>query len=318
MGTTSISPSELHWDSESLHSGKASGTIEGDIQGLVESQNVNIVDQPWGIWWGSSVSYNSEENPPIPYSWTAHAEGERYGIVYGEEGAYWDLVGYWGSQIVGSRIDTDNKLVGTSIGYLADISSTPITGITVGETLGTFDPNAYTWQAISMGEWIETNKFLEMAQSPEGIAKLQQLNIPCVEVGRTNLSGALLANDDYVSMIMDNVIFFAPNTGAKPSIWATNEVTGSYTFTVPGQLDGVHITEPVNQFNISNGNGISADFQFKQWDNGKWIGTIENGKARPLTGGSYSGDVDFHGAGAGGYTGTTSGSISGTAAGVAK
>ena len=319
MGTTSISPDNLSWDgfygdSPSLRLGKASGTIEGDIEGHVGGQTVSLVDQPWGILWGSGGgSYTDILSP----NWIATAKGESYGLVYGEEGAYWDFVGIWGSQTIGSQW-SDNKLLGTTTGYFADISSTPITGITVGETLGTFDPNLYTWQAIQMGVWLETNKFLQMAQSPEGIAKLQQLNIPCVEVGRTNLSGALLANDDYVSMVMDNVIFFAPNTGAKPSIWATNEVTGRYTFTVPGQLDGVHITDPVNQFNISNGNGISADFQFKQWDNGKWLGTIENGKAQPLSGGSYSGDVDFHGAGAGGYTGTTSGSISGTAAGVAK
>ena len=312
MDTTSISPDNLSWDgfygdSPSLRLGKAYGTIEGDIEGFVEGQTVSLVDQPWGILWGSGGGLYTDTPSP---NWIATAEGESYDMD-------WNIVGIWGSQTIGSQW-SDNKIAGNSTGYFADISSTPITGISVGETLGTFDPNLYTWQAVSMGVWLETNKFLEMAATTEGQAKLQQLNIPCVEVGRTNLSGALLANDDYVSMVMDNVIFFAPNTGAKPSIWATNEVTGSYTFTVPGQLDGIHITDPVNQFNISNGNGISADFQFKQWDNGKWIGTIENGKAQPLSGGSYSGDVDFHGAGAGGYTGATSGSISGTAAGVAK
>ncbi len=57
MGTTSVSPSELYWDSESLHIRKETGTIEGDITGSIGIEHVNLIDQSWGIWWASSVGY---------------------------------------------------------------------------------------------------------------------------------------------------------------------------------------------------------------------------------------------------------------------
>jgi len=292
MGTTFISPSELYWDSESLHISKALGTIEGDIEGSIEGQNMGLVDQSWGIWYGSSVSYNSEENPTIPSSWTAYAEGESYDMD-------WNIAGIWGSQTIGSRIDIGNKLVGLTTGYFADISSIPVTGISVGETLGTFDPNVYTWQAIQMGEWLETNKFLEMAANEAGRTKLQQLNLPCVEVGRTTLTGS---GNNFSNLNMTDTIFFAPNSGAKPTIWATGNVNGSYS-SAPA------INTPIGL----SGGGLNADFNFKQWDagNGKWLSSI-NGT------GGFNGSTSFQGAGAG--TGATSGSgtISGTAAGTAR
>jgi hypothetical protein len=292
MGTTFISPSELYWDSESLHISKALGTMEGDIEGSFEGKNMGLVDQSWGIWYGSSVSYNSEENPTIPSSWTAYAEGESYDMD-------WNIAGIWGSQTIGSRIDIGNKLVGLTTGYFADISSIPITGISVGETLGTFDPNVYTWQAIQMGEWLETNKFLEMAANEAGRGKLQHLNIPCVEVGRATLTGS---GNNFSDLNMTDTIFFAPNSGAKPTIWATGNVNGSYS-------SSPAINTPIGL----SGGGLNADFTFKQWDagNGKWLSSI-NGT------GGFNGSTSFQGAGAG--TGATSGSgtISGTGAGIAK
>ena len=298
MGTTEISPSDLNWDglygeTPSLHIAKGYGTIEGDLEGEIGSQYINLTDQNWGAWWATSVSYYTEENPLIPSTWIATAEGEIYDADLNE-------VGIWGSQITSSRIDTDNKLIGTSVGYLADISSTPITAISVGETFGTFDPNAYTWQAVSMGAWIETNKFLQMTQSPEGIAKLQQLNIPCVEVGRATLTGS---GNNFSNLNMTDTIFFAPSTGAKPTIWATGNVNGSYS-------SAPTINTPVGL----SGGGLNADFTFKQWDasNNKWLSSV-NGT------GGFNGSASFQGAGAGTLTNPSgAGTISGTAAGVAR
>ena len=54
---------------------------------------------------------------------------------------------------------------------------------------------------------IETNKFLEMAANVEGQAKLQQLNIPCVEVGRATLTGS---GNNFSNLNMTDTIFFAP------------------------------------------------------------------------------------------------------------
>ena len=117
---------------------------------------------------------------------------------------------------------------------------------------------------------------------------------------------------------MNNVAFFAPSTGEKPGIWATNNVTGQYDFS-NGYLTSGNITNPDNVIIISNGDGISADFQFTQWNTSTntWMAAIENGTGN-LTGGSYNGPVNFRGAGAGTLTGINSGNLSGTAAGISQ
>ena len=303
MGTTTVLPSELY---DSLYYREFSGIIvdaEGiDINGICSGETIRLqtVEEiaPWGIWWLAGGGTYSE----LSAIWKASINAD-------------DPEGIHRLEVNGST--TGDKLSGTITGYWADLNAT--TGIYVGETLGTFNPADYTWQAVAMGVSIETTKFLQMAADEAGRQKLQQLNIPCVEVGRTDLSGALVANGDYISLLLSDVIFFAPSTGDTPSIWATDEITGTYSFAVPGQLDGIYITDPINQFTISDGNSISADFQFVYWDNGGWIGTITNG-AGTLSRVDVPGtvDINFHGAGAGTYTGTTTGSISGTAAGVAR
>jgi len=169
---------------------------------------------------------------------------------------------------------------------------------------------------------METNRFLQMAADPAGRTKLQQLNIPAFEVGRTDLSGSLIAGSgeslDYVSVLMNNVAFFAPSNGQKPGIWATNNVTGQYDFS-NGNISSDTITNTDNVISVSNGDNINADFQFTHWNktNNTWTGAIKNGNGT-LSGGSYNGPVDFRGAGAGTLTGTNSGSLSGTAAGIVK
>jgi hypothetical protein len=141
-----------------------------------------------------------------------------------------------------------------------------------------------------------------MAGTPEGRTKLQQLNIPCVEIGRTNLTGS---GGAITSMAMNDVTFFAPNSGQKPQIWATGSVNGNYS----GNPLGASV-------NLSGG-GLSAQFNVQQWNTNKWLSTITNGNA-PAGIGSYSGPFNFNGAGAGTYTGAGSGTFAGTAAGVAK
>jgi len=219
---------------------------------------------------------------------------------------------------------SNNKIDASAAGYWADARTTaPVTGIYVGEGLGTFNPANYTWQATSMGIWLETNKFLQMASDVNGRNKLQQLNIPAFEIGRTNLSGSLIAGPvssyDHVSVLMNDVIFFAPSTGQKPGIWATNSISGQYDFS-HGYFTPTNITTIDNVIPMSNGSEITADFQFTRWNttNNTWVSTISNGTGN-LSGGSYTGAVNFNGAGAGTITGTTnSGTISGTGAGVAK
>jgi len=117
---------------------------------------------------------------------------------------------------------------------------------------------------------------------------------------------------------MNDVAFFAPSTGAKPGVWATNDVTGQYSFG-NGFLSSGNITGSDNVIAVSNGDSINADFQFTRWNttNNTWTGSVRNG-AGTLSGGSYNGPVTFRGGAAGSLTGTTSGSLSGTASGIVK
>lgn len=128
---------------------------------------------------------------------------------------------------------------------------------------------------------------------------LRLILVPSIEVGRTNLSGSLIVGSfgsfDYVSVFLNNVIFLAPSTGEKPAIWQTNSVTGQYNFS-NGYLTPGNITNPNNVIIVTNGNGISADFQFTLWDivQNIWNANINNGTGN-LKGGSYNGPVTFSG-----------------------
>jgi hypothetical protein len=226
------------------------------------------------------------------------------------------------ADLSGSRWSADN-VDATAAGFWVDArSAAPSTGIYIGETAGTFNPADHTWQAISTGIFMETNRFLDMASTAEGRNKLTHLNIPAFEVGRTNLSGSLIDGEpgsfDFVSVSMNNVAFFAPSTGQKPGIWATNSVTGQYDFS-HGFINGGNISNAENAIALSNGSGISADLQFKNWNagNNTWSALVNNGTGN-LSGGSYNGPVNFNGAAAGTHTGSNAGSLSGTGAGVAR
>jgi hypothetical protein len=214
---------------------------------------------------------------------------------------------------------SDSLLSGKTTGYWAKTDSSPETGIYIGETLGTFNPNDYTWHAIQTGAWINSPTLLDMASTADGRNSLQQLNIPAVEVGKTTLSGALIAgpmgSTDHVSVSLNDVIFLAPSTGQKPAVWATDSVTGQYSFT-NGYITTGNITNTNNMIPLSNGNGLDAEFQFTQWNtaNSTWRAAVNNGTGT-LSGGSYTGTVNFNGAASGTHTGTA---LSGTAAGIVK
>ncbi len=211
----------------------------------------------------------------------------------------------WGSYYSGTLStgswSVSNQIIGTTYGYGADIS-TAKTWISIGEILGTYE-NSNLWQAVQIGLNLETRKFLEMAGKIPGtpnISALQAMNIPCVEVGRTTLSGN---GNNFTTLSMNDVIFFASNALAKPTIWATGSVTGTYD--APPTIG--------TAINLSAG-GFSADFKFWGWNtsNGKWIATVDGGT------GGFNGSTSFWGASAGTGATSGSGSITGTASGVAE
>jgi hypothetical protein len=305
MGTDTISPEDFY-NSIITGSFAVSGAGSATASGTYNSMNITG-HSDWGI---SQMILGGTYGEAMTNAWTLSVSGS-YGAGYIFDA---DLTGsQWSSNVV----------TATAAGYWADArTSAPATGIYIGETNGTFNPADHTWQAVTEGVWLETNRFLQMAGDAGGRSKLQQMNIPAFEVGRTNLSGSLIAGSDssidYVSVMMNNVAFFAPSTGEKPGIWATNDVTGQYDFS-NGFLSAGSITNADNVIAISNGDGISADFQFTRWNssNNTWTSAIKNGTGT-LSGGSYNGPVTFRGAGAGTLTGTNSGNLSGTASGIVK
>jgi hypothetical protein len=210
------------------------------------------------------------------------------------------------SEILGDRW-SGGALHGTSAGYFTDYTpGTPVTGIMVGETVGTFDPVAYTWEAVTSGVWLQTGKFLDLAAtSPE---KLQQLNIPAVEIGRASFSGAGSDASGSLNISLNDVRYFAPSTGERPSIWASDAVSGSFTGN-PGAL-----SVPLGQTGGTNASSLAPNLQMQDWSSGAWRADVT---AAGGTVGAHTG-IGMQGTAAGAYTGTNSGTLGGTAAGIVK
>lgn len=99
--------------------------------------------------------------------------------------------------------------------------------------------------------------------------------------------------------------FFAQANSQAPTIWATGNVKGTYT-----ALPAMNV--PVNL----SGGDLTTKFNPQSWglQTNKWTATITDGAGK-LTGGSYTGDVAFKGAGAGSLTPSTptSGAFGGAA-----
>jgi len=135
---------------------------------------------------------------------------------------------------------------------------------------------------------------------------------PAFEVGRTTLSGSVLAGPasqlDYISVVLKDVVFLAPSTGQAPALWNTNDISGTYRF-------GINIVDGVGSIPVSDGRGISGDFNIGQWGSSNWSGSV--GGQGNLSGGSYNGSVNFQGDVGGTHSGGISGSFSGTGAGTA-
>jgi hypothetical protein len=241
----------------------------------------------WGVW-QSAIGGKYTGITPTD-SWTASI-------------TYIDSTRIMGTETTGTKW-SGNKIEGTTVGYGADIvPEQTYTWISVGEVKGTFNTTLYTLQAGIMGVSIETNTYLTLASTSAGRTKLQQLGIPAVQVGMDTLTGS---GNNFTTLSMNDVKFFATSAGGKPSIWATNSVTGNYT------------APPSTSTAISlSGSTLNASFNFKQWnttgDNaGKWLGSVSG------TGG-FNGSTTFKGAAAGLGATAVSGSIAGTAAGIAK
>ena len=304
LGSLTYSPDiNFSYSTSSIGGFTAGGSINGNY---AKGLKYSILNQDWGIWQNmvaGSYCYpdcQAQLAPPDTWSLSLNPVDVTFGtdpnIIIGTmtEGNQW----------------SNGTLAGQTYGYGADITTTPMTWISVGETIGTFDANTFAWQAVQTGTWLETTKFLTMAgkigATPD-TAALAALNIPFAEVGRTNLTGT---NGIDMNATMNNVIFFAYNTGEAPKIWATNEVTGNYTCSACSLA-------PIT---LSGAEGLSATMAIQQWDttNNKWTATVNGGGTYTGTDTMNGTNVQMNGAAAGTNSGIGPGTFSGTAAGTAQ
>jgi hypothetical protein len=173
-----------------------------------------------------------------------------------------------------------------------------------GRVQGTFD--ASNWSATTLATKIETTTFVNMAADWSvggGRDKLASLNIPGYIVGSVNMS--LSGGDPYWnSLNINNMGFYASTSGAKPQIWASNNVTGTLVSVAP--------TIGANSVlaGSAGGSAFTANFVVNNWSGGKWGANITNGIIAP----ALNTATKFQGGAAGAITGN---SISGTASGVA-
>ena len=281
-----------------LHGGFGGGDFDIHVAGSLQNQNEmgyvisetrRFDNEPWGIY---QLAFGGEfVNKP---------SGASAFTMAIDEGNNWlSISDTWGNYTEGTW-NENNSIEGATFGYVADTSTPiPTTWISAGDTLGTFDPAASTWQAVQMGVFLETKTFLSMTTDiTEGQAKLAQLNIPYAEVGRATLTGS---GNNFDDLSMTDTIFFAYNSGKAPKIWATGNVSGIYT-------ENPVLTNPVTL----TGDGLTADFTPISWDttNGQWRSEIAGS-------GGFNGSNSFNGAGAGTINSGDK-TISGTAAGIAK
>jgi FecR-like protein len=251
---------------------------------------ITYADQDWAIWRGG-LEGRFTGTPDD--DWIVAIEGN---TAYGKDMHQWmELIG---DQWSGGQIR------GKAIGAWVDISEATA-GVMGGKIRGIYNPAdpSNVWDIAAGGAALEATRFLAMANGAPGEkAILDNLGIPRFEVGQVNLSGS----DSQLNVNMKNVTFFAFSTGNAPRLWATDDVSGSYT-AAPA---------PAHTVTLSGG-GMSADFKVHHWAGGTWAGGITSNGTQTLTRTDTAGSVDlsFDGGAAGNYTG---GTFSGTAAGVVK
>ncbi len=251
--------------------------------------------EPWGVWQnvvGGAYSGTTGND------WSINLSVEIWddtGNVSGMIATYGVSDGIWS----GSKIDAD------VLGAWVDLEDV-VVGVSSGTLEGTYDPTDLTWQTVGSGVWVQAGQFLDMTATAEGRATLAELNIPAIEIGRTTLNGT----GSTVSVTMTDVTFFAPSTGGNPRIWATDNISGTYSVT-PYVGDYVYMS--------NSDSTVTADFTIRKWDGNNWAADISNGTGTlnrtDVTG---TANVAFSGVAGGTYTGTTSGSFSGEGAGVVR
>ncbi|MGB9934575.1 FecR family protein [Thermodesulfovibrio yellowstonii] len=305
-GSIPSSPSPAVVSNLSIDTNSYGITLQNQEGYIIMDTNTNYYTFGAGLI-GMGGTYNTVPTGLWDITYTGSFEG-------GFQGSFGALLK---GNLWGTENSVQNIINGKTYGYFADITGTPfLTGIFVGETLGTFDPTNKYWQAVTLGTVLETANFLSMAcpggkcntsgtNFTEEQEKLRKLNIPVVEVGRASFSGS----GNNLSVNMNNVIFFSTQAGQKPLLWSTADINGIYSGT-PTLNQSVTL-------NATSGASGSVNFTPTYWSGGNWSATIANDTAYPiqLSGGSYNSSINMQGAASGVYG---SGNFTGTASGMAK
>ncbi|MEM3580873.1 MAG: hypothetical protein QXQ64_06365 [Candidatus Bathyarchaeia archaeon] len=321
--------------------------MEGTIRGVVDLDSTSSVSE--GQIRDINVLSSGSSNDPdfsvtlLNVTGNAFIDTEKYGIgIIGMGGTYqgnpsdWYMVyegalssGDFGAIAYGSIWGNDGNIQsvikGKTFGYYSDLSKEiPVTGIFVGETVGTFNPSATqyrTWQTVTVGTTLETSTFLGKVASSR--SELGSIGVPAVEIGRVNLSGTnsdSSCNNCIKDVRLTDVRFFASSTGSPPTVFATDRVTGSYSGNPlsSGRPSDRQITIGTG----STGNNMISNliFEVSSWSNdnsNKWSAKIYPGNGAI---GSIGTDPsytihDMRGIAAGTYDG---GQFSGTAAGIVR
>ena len=254
----------------------------GDIDvAVAEGYSASVGNQDWGVW--RTMQAGTYDAAPSD-DWALHLQSNVQDV------------NRW-MEVAGSKWSAEEITAKTAGAWVNWNEAT--TGVMGGKLKGTFDPVDTTWQAVGMGNEMETEQFLNMIANGR-ISALEALNIPCIEVGRATLTGS----SDLLNVHMNDVTFFAYSTGADPRIWATKDVGGSYS----------GIPNPGHTVNLIGG-GLNANFAVNNWSNNRW-GANVNGSGtlqRRDIGGTVN--INFKGAAAGSYR---NGSFNGTGAGTAR
>ncbi len=172
---------------------------------------------------------------------------------------------------MGNQSGLQNIIKGKAYGYYIDYDgiSTNSSGIFVGETIGTFNPNQAQWQTMTPFILMGTNNFLNLVDTDSGRQKLSSIGVPSVEIGRDTLVYENINCTNCInSVVMTDVRFFSSLAGTAPTIWATNQVNGTF--------NGVVSNTPVSL----SGNSISVQFKPEKWESNYWISSISNGSGQ--------------------------------------
>jgi len=201
-------------------------------------------------------------------------------------------------------LDVNNNILS---GYIADIKAKPTTGVFIDEKQGSFNPYVFSIINSPFGAYIDAYTIVRMSSHENGRDLLSRFNIPAFEVGRANMSGSWSQGQNSINVNMNDVIFLAPNFNARPSIWATGNVSGSYT------------GNPNNASVSLSGSGLNASFNMLNWDQTRnvWLSTITNGTGTLPGNQPNTQGIIFHGVSAGTIN-PNQGTFSGSATGLAR